>query len=165
MENHLFPGGSFWAVKYPDLTYILIGCSSCCGENQREAQKQKDCQKARCGGFYFGSKGGIKNGQRLDEVLLERPTGLAVRWETGDERKESQGWLQGFRPRQLKVWSWCLLRWRRPRWFINTTRRGGKKLEFGLALDKLNMRCRVDVQVKKLNRQLNICVRGFGGKV
>lgn len=37
-------------------------------------------------------------------------------------------------------------------------------MELGLALDKLNMRCLLDVQVKILNRQLDICVRGSGGK-
>ena len=43
------------------------------------------------GGFYLGNKGAIKNGHCLDDVLMEKSTGVAVRGEIGDERKKSQG--------------------------------------------------------------------------
>lgn len=48
--------------------------------------------------------------------------------------------------------------------FIKTAGSGGKNSVFDLALDVLNMRCPLEIQMKLLNRQLDICVKNSGGK-
>lgn len=45
--------------------------------------------------------------------------------------------------------------------FIKTAESGGQNSVFGLALDVLNMRCLLEIQMKILNRQLDIYVRKF----